>query len=359
MDKFTKKALNIALAGAVFAGMSLPAYAVGVLATSTLELKNLRFHDDSGTTFSNLNFGPTSTSGVLPAASNTSNISATLNSVTKQDGGIEIKPFEVLAAGGTIADLVIDYDANDFCVGSGCTLVDNDFNTTLMTSGTRELINRSYSDSLLTGTSINYDLNGDGVINGLGVFIDHDADPLTPDIEVFDYITAGSHIGAESTVELITDGLGFADVDTQLTTAVTFIWSGPATSFNISFDASVFAEAFVDTIPNPPESANAVAEFNQTFELVDELTGDIILEWAALDLNRSRSRTDGAPGSRTASFADSITLTSSELLVAGREYSFQATTGTTVTASLKIPEPASVALFGLGLLGLSQIRRKK
>ncbi len=359
MDKFTKKALNIALAGAMLVGMSVPAYAVGVLATSTIELKNLRFHDDNGTTFSNLNFGPTSTSGLLPAGSNTSKITATLNGVTKEDGGIEVKPFEVIAAGGSIGDLIIDYDSNDYCVGSGCTLVNNDFNTTQMDSGSRDLVNRSYSDSLLAGTVIDYDLNGDGVINGVGVFIDHDSDPLTPDVEVFDYITTGTHVGAESTVELITDGLGFADVDTQLTTAVTFVWSGPDTFFNISFDASAFAEAFVDDIPNAPESANAVVEFNQTFELVDEDTGDIIMEWAGLDLNRSRSRTDGAPGSRTASFADSVTLTSTALLVAGREYSFQATTGTTVTASLKIPEPASVALFGLGLLGLSQIRRRK
>ncbi|MFO6424145.1 EDSAP-1 family PEP-CTERM protein [Motilimonas sp. KMU-193] len=359
MDKFTKKALNIALAGAVFAGMSLPAYAVGVLATSTLELKNLRFHDDNDVTFSNLNFGPTNTSGPLPAGSNTSEITATLNGVTKDDGGIEIKPFEVLAAGGSIAALEIDYDPNDYCVGSGCTLVNNDFNTTQMNYLTRDLVNRSYSDSLLSGTAIDYDLNGDGVVNNVGVFIDHDNDPLTPDIQVFDYLTTGTNIGAESTVELISDGLGFANVGTDLTSAVTFVWTGPDTLFNVTFEASLFAQSFVDVIPNAPESANTVVSFSQTFELVDEATGVGILTWAGTELNFSNSRTDGAPGVRTAQFNDTITLSSNEFLVAGREYSFQATTATTATASLKIPEPASVALFGLGLLGLSQIRRKK
>ncbi|WP_434341012.1 EDSAP-1 family PEP-CTERM protein [Motilimonas cestriensis] len=359
MDKFKKTALNIALAGAVLAGFALPAQATGVLATATIELKNLRFHDDGGTNFSNLNFGPTSTSGALPSGTNSTGLSATLDGVTKEEGGIAVLPFDVIASGGSIASLEIDLDSNDYCVGAGCTLINNDFNTNIMSSSSLDLVNRSYSDSLLRGTAIDYDLNQDGVINGAGVFIDHDLDPLTPDVEVFDYLSTGTHVGAESTVELMADGLGFADVDTQLTSSVSFVWTGGDTHFNISFDASAFAEAFVDDLPSAPESANAVAEYSQTFELVDELTGDIILEWASLDLNRSRSRTDGAPGSRTASFAGPLTLTSTDLLVNGREYSFQATTGTTVTASLKVPEPASIALFGLGLLGLSQIRRKK
>ena len=359
MENFKKTALNIALAGAVFVGFSLPAHATGVLATATLELKNLLFKRDDGTHFSNLNFAASSA-----ATNEVNNASAELNGVSETSGLIQKNPF---ALGGDI-DLPFFTPttpaANDLCVGSGCPGIafDNDFNTTIVSSATGDpAFNRAYSDSLIKGSVIDFDPDRGGPI------------PLIP--------TSGANIGVEATVSLIGDGSAAAGVTNSVSSTVEFIYSGPATHFNISFDATGYMEAFIDSFPKLPVLASAITNYSQLFTLKELNTGLTILNWSPGVAATKGVSVDGFDMNANLS-ADQITASfmpaqlpsgqllgvaqfgsfsgkSSSLLTQGYSYQLTATTNASVSASLKVPEPASIALFGLGLLGLSQIRRKK
>lgn len=359
MENFKKTALNIALAGAVFVGFSLPAHATGVLATATLELTKLLFTKDDGSNFSNLNFapGPTGTNEV-------NNASAELNGVSETSGLIQTSPF----LPGADIDLPFFTPttpvANDLCVGLGCPgiALDNDFNTTVVSSAAGDpAFNRAYSDSLIKGSVIDFDPDRGGPI------------PLIP--------TSGANIGVEATVSLIGDGSAAAGVTNSVSSTVQFTYTGPATHFNISFDATGYMEAFIDDLPKLPQLASAITNYSQLFTLKELNTGLTILNWSpgtaatkgtsvdAFDMNANLSADQitasfvpaQLPAGQLLGVAQfgSFSAKSNTFLTTGNTYQLTATTNASVSASLKVPEPASIALFGLGLLGLSQIRRKK
>ncbi|MCE2596842.1 PEP-CTERM sorting domain-containing protein [Motilimonas cestriensis] len=366
MDKFKKTALNVALAGAVLAGFSVPAQAEGVLSTATLELKNLLFLKDDGSHFSSLDFDLLSST----AENEVNNATAELN------GALSAAPKVTADAFGPNANI----DLAPLCVGTGCPVANNDFNTSIISSTLGDpTVNRAYSDSLIAGSVIDRDINGNGVIDAGTYFFDHDGDAGTPDILVSE-VTSGSNTGAESTVELINDGSGAAGVTNSLSSTIKFTYTGPTTFFNIAFDATAYMETYISTSPKTPMDAFAGANYAQTFILTDLAAGDI-LDWTPGTAAAAGSSTDpfrltakitadeisaGFSETRTPTGitlgsvkTGSFTAQSSALLVSGRTYTFSANTDTSVSASLKVPEPASIALFGLGLLGLSQIRRKK
>jgi hypothetical protein len=340
MENFKKTALNIALAGAVFVGFSLPAHATGVLATATLELKNLLFLKGDGTHFSISDFSLANST----AKNEVNNVTAELNGTLLAAG-----PFSTNAFGPAP-----NIDLAPLCVGSGCAgVINNDFNTTVMSSALGDpTVNQAYTDSLIAGS----------VIDG----------PVP---------TTGANIGAEATVGLIGDGSAAAGVTNAITSSIRFTYAGPATTFNIKFDATAYMETFVSAFPKLPAVASAIANFSQIFTLKDLNTVSNVLNWTpgtaasvgtsidafnmtenvSSDQVTAQFSTTSLPTGQTYGVAQTgqFFATSSLALVTGHTYNLTASTNTSVSASLKVPEPASIALFGLGLLGLSQIRRKK
>ncbi|RJG50407.1 EDSAP-1 family PEP-CTERM protein [Motilimonas pumila] len=397
MNTLRKTTLGLAVAGALLSVTATPAQAAeGVLATSVIELIGVKFLDDEGNTFNNNDFSNVNSTNNAAAAAELDGVIESSGVVSKNSfnliqagvppelAGIDF-PF-VDASGATLATPTI----NDLCIGSGCEGLggDNDFNANLVSSLTGYPIqNRAYADQLILGAVIDYDLNGDGVINDQGVEVEV-IDPDTQQavmVMVYDYITDGAMIGSESTVELVTDGLGTSTSVNTLNSTVDFVWEGGDTKFNIEFDASAYLEAFVG---EGFEDALAEAQYTQSYQIIDNTAFDenpddpfqgVILQWNADDLtvglqgasdpfslNDSVQRDNTANGARTSLFGTVGTAktgffkaSSMFSLINGHNYTLNSITSSYATAKLRIPEPASIALFGLGLLGLSQIRRRK
>jgi hypothetical protein len=323
MKKFTTK-LKLTAIMASLAGMTfISPVSANVIATSILDISNLKFTDTQGNTLNNI------TDIDIRAGNNFGNLSANLFSVAGDDSSAQNE--NIFLSPGVLNPTGGSFDGDQVCQGDCMPRAENDY--TFRVVPPSATTSYSYADNILTGTSIDLDINGDGIID----------------------IFAGVNASTIAEVMLNTSDTGNA----TSTTGTNFTFDFLALQDQevlLSFDYLIQALAFVEPGSLAPSSATAGVSWN--ISLTDGITTQT---YNPNQLNLSSSRTDIFSGLTNQNSGGQQSLQFS--LTGGTLYQVSITHQNQVNASsnvAQVPEPNMLALLGLGLAAFAvpAIRRK-
>jgi hypothetical protein len=171
---------------------------------------------------------------------------------------------------------------------------------------------------------------------------------------------AGALAQSRADASLATNGMASGNSDVGTSTTFNFTL-GVGDSMMVAFDGTPFTQAFVS--PGSTATTNANARLSWSINIINLTTGSTVFAYQPVELNAfsNVSRTDGMPGTTTyapgtASFS---ALTPMLNNVDTYQITIQHNTLANALQAQAVPEPATLAIFGLGLLGMSIASRRR
>ena len=153
---------------------------------------------------------------------------------------------------------------------------------------------------------------------------------------------------------------GSASGDSDVGTSTTFSFSmGDADTMTFAFDATPFTQAYTTTGP----ATNAIARLSWSLNIVNLTTGALVLSYqpGALNGDANVSRTGTFAGLSTYNPGTGFFTTTTPILNGEDVYQLTVQHNTLANAlqQAAVPEPGTLAIFGLGLLGMTAFKRRR
>lgn len=278
-------------------------------ASAILDINNFRLLHSSGVPFAATDFDTLT-------GTNDAHATASLNGVFAADA----QSFGILSG--------LNPDVPQQCVGAPCPpIAENNFTPFPFPPPVPGTF--GYADQALTGSSITIGM-----------------------------APAGAHAQTRADASLAMDGVASGNSDVGTSTTFSFTLAA-ADTMTISFDGTPFTQAFVSAGASPTTNANA--RLSWSINIIDTTTGTTVFTFAPNELNAlsNVSRTDGLPGTTTYNPGTMAFSSTTPLLSADVVYQITIQHNTLANALQQVPEPASLAIFGIGLLGLTAVSRRR
>lgn len=170
---------------------------------------------------------------------------------------------------------------------------------------------------------------------------------------------AGASAQTRADASLQVDGSASGDSDVGTSTTFSFTL-GAAGTMTFAFDATPFTQAYT----TGGASTNAIARLSWSLNIIDQTTGALVYVFQPGELNgdANASRTGTFPGLTTYNPGTLSFSAISPLLNATDVYQLTVQHNTLANAlqsTVAVPEPGTLAMFGLGLLGMTAFKRRR